>query len=140
MAINTSAQLLDFVELIQNKRIQIMKFLSLTLTTLLSLSLITGCGGGSEGPPPDVYKTTCLPTMAAFKQLYNGMAYSQAVAVIGCEGSLTSDTTVSGVRMQSYEWGDFNAQKPSMVKLWVPFENGLIVVYTDKKPRGAGLL
>lgn len=140
MALSTSAQVLDLVELIQNKRAQIMKFLSITLTSILSLSLITGCGGGSSGPSADVYKTTCLPTLAAFNQLYNGMPYSQAVAVIGCEGSLTSDTTVSGVRMQSYQWGDYNAQKPGMVKLWVPFENDLIVVYTDKKPVGAGLL
>lgn len=117
-----------------------MKFISIALASIVSLSLITGCGGGESGPPTDVYKTTCLPTKAAFNQLYNGMPYSQAAAVIGCEGSLTTDTTVSGVHLQSYEWGDLNAQKPSMVKLWVPFENGLIVVYTDKRPRGAGLL
>jgi hypothetical protein len=118
-----------------------MKFILLTIASVLSLSLMTGCGGGgSDDPPPDVYKTTCLPTIAALRQLYSGMPYSQAVAVIGCEGSLTSDKTVSGVRMQSYEWGDNNAQKPGMVKLKVPFENGLIVVTTDKKPVGFGLL
>jgi hypothetical protein len=117
-----------------------MKFLPITSAFILSLGLMTGCGGGDSGPPADVYKTTCLPTKVGFNQLYNGMPYAQAVTAMGCEGSLTTDTTVSGVRLQSYEWGDINAQKPGMVKAWVPFENGLIVIYTDKRPRGAGLL
>jgi hypothetical protein len=139
MAISTSVRVLDLVELIQNKRIQIMKFISIALASVLSLSLMAGCGGGSSGPPADVFKTTCLPTLAAFNQLYSGMPYSQVVAIIGCEGSLANDTTNAGVRTQKYEWGDRNAQQPDMVKLFVTFKNGLVVISVDDRPVGFGL-
>lgn len=67
------------------------------------------------------------------------MPYSQAVAVIGCEGSLISDTTSVDVRTQKYEWGDYNAQKPGMVKLFVTFQNGFVVVSVENRPTGLGL-
>ena len=117
-----------------------MKFTSTTLVLVLFASFLTACGGGESGPPADVYKTTCLPTKAAFSQLYPGMTYSQVVSIFGCEGSLASDITESGVRMQNYEWGDINAKQPGMVKAYVPFENARLVARADKKPIGAGLL
>jgi hypothetical protein len=117
-----------------------MKFSPITSAFILSLGLMTGCGGGDSGPPADVYKTTCLPTKAGFNQLYSGMTYPEAVTVIGCEGSLKTSVTVSGVLIQDYEWGDYNAQKPGMVKLWVPFANGRIVNTSERRLSGAGLL
>ena len=115
------------------------------LKSLLAVSItatvlsLTACGGGgSSGPTADPLKTSCLPTKAAFDQLYFGMNYKQAVSIVGCEGALAKDTTEDGARVQYYEWGDLNAQKPNMVKLYIAFENG--VTTSKRRMTGAGLL
>jgi hypothetical protein len=114
------------------------QFKTVVAVTFAVVATLSACGGGNTGPSADPLKTTCLPTKAAFDKLYFGMNYQQAVSIVGCEGSLAKDTTEDGARVQYYEWGDLNAQKPSMVKLYVAFENG--VTTSKRRMTGSGLL
>jgi hypothetical protein len=43
-------------------------------------------------------------TLAQFNQLHDGMTYTQAVAVLGFDGELISESTFGGIRTAWYQW------------------------------------
>ncbi len=43
-------------------------------------------------------------SQAEYETLQDGMSYSQAVTIIGGEGSLVMDMSTMGMRVRSYEW------------------------------------
>lgn len=63
-----------------------------------------------DGTNKSVLKQIETPavTMAQFKALKTGMTYDQVKKVMGSPGEETSNSSVAGVTMQMYSWGNLN--------------------------------
>jgi len=91
----------------------------------------TGSEGGSlvaPAPvdptvPPSVAVTTGV-TLANFNRLQDGMSYDEAVAILGVEGRLLSQTDLAGIQTVMYSWtgeGSIGANMNAM------FQNGKLI-------------
>lgn len=55
-----------------------------------------------ESPAPTPAAPTI--TLAKFNQLQNGITYEQAVQILGTQGTLVSENTISGYHTAMYSW------------------------------------
>ena len=62
-----------------------------------------------------------------FNQIENGMTYDQVKEIIGCDGTVNSDTEVYGSKMTIYSWTD----KIGIASANVTIENGVLVNKTQ---------
>ena len=46
----------------------------------------------------------CYITLEEFNKIQNGMTYDQVKEIVGCEGTVNSDTEVMGSKMTIYSW------------------------------------
>lgn len=46
----------------------------------------------------------CYITLAEFNEIKNGMTYEQVKDIVGCDGTVNSDTEVMGSKMTIYSW------------------------------------
>lgn len=46
----------------------------------------------------------CYITLEEFNNIENGMSYEQVKNIVGCDGTIVSDTQVSGFKMTIYSW------------------------------------
>lgn len=55
---------------------------------------------GSETEDSD----KCYISLAEFNKIENGMSYDQVKEIVGCEGTVNSDTQVMDTKMTIYSW------------------------------------
>ncbi len=46
----------------------------------------------------------CYITLAEFNEIKTGMSYEEVKNIVGCEGTVVSDTEVMGTKMTIYSW------------------------------------
>lgn len=46
----------------------------------------------------------CYITLEEFNKIENGMTYDQVKDIVGCEGTVNSDTEIMGSKMTIYSW------------------------------------
>lgn len=46
----------------------------------------------------------CYITLAEFNQIQSGMSYDEVKKIVGCEGTVNSDTEIMGSKMTIYSW------------------------------------
>ena len=46
----------------------------------------------------------CYITLSEFNRIENGMSYEQVKEIVGCEGTVNSDTEIMETRMTIYSW------------------------------------
>ena len=49
-------------------------------------------------------ETKCSITLDEFNQIENGMTYNQIVEIVGCEGTLSTDSSYGDSNMKIYYW------------------------------------
>lgn len=49
-------------------------------------------------------KDKCYISLDEFNRIKNGMSYDQVKEIVGCEGTVNSDTEIMGSKMTIYSW------------------------------------
>lgn len=61
-----------------------------------------GSYGSSSGSSS--YSSSCYITMSEFNKIKTGMSYSEVKDIVGCSGTVVSETEVMGSKMTIYSW------------------------------------
>ena len=69
----------------------------------------------------------CYITLDEFNKIENGMTYEQVKEIVGCDGTVNSDTEVYGTKMTIYSWYGKNG----IANANVTIENGVLVNKTQ---------
>jgi hypothetical protein len=48
--------------------------------------------------------TSCKASIGAFNSIQNGMSYTDVIRIIGCQGSVLSDSEIAGFKTTMYMW------------------------------------
>ena len=98
------------------------------IVVVVVVAIAGGTGGGNKNAAPAGAQSSAKPsatpaptktpapdttiTLAEFNNINTGMTYKEAVAVIGCEGTVTSQSEIAGIKITLYTWkgsGDIGA-------------------------------
>ena len=66
----------------------------------IGIGVIASIGSDSEEKDED----KCYITLEEFNKIENGMTYDQVKDIVGCEGTVNSDTEVMGSKTTIYSW------------------------------------
>ena len=70
------------------------------IIVFIGIGVIANIGGGTEDKDED----KCYITLDEFNKIENGMTYDQVKEIVGCDGTVNSDTEVMGSKMTIYSW------------------------------------
>lgn len=70
------------------------------IIVLIGIGGIVGAGSDSKENDED----ECYITLEEFNKIENGMTYDQVKNIVGCEGTVNSDTEVENFKMTVYSW------------------------------------
>jgi len=79
---------------------------------------ITDSNGGMS-LPQTAFASPPIVTMSEFNQLYEGMSYEQAKAVIGASGEVMSSSNIADIKTIMYSWINSNGSNMNAM-----FQNG----------------
>lgn len=89
-------------------------------------SLISG-GDNKEKKTNDIKEEKCYITLEEFNKIQNGMSYDEVKEIVGCEGTVNSDTEVGSIKMTIYSWYG----KDGISNANVNIENGKLINKTQ---------
>jgi len=69
----------------------------------------------------------CYITLAEFNEIQSGMTYDQVKEIVGCDGTVNSDTEVMGSKMTIYSWYGENGISNANVNI----QNGKLINKTQ---------
>ena len=64
----------------------------------IGIAVITSAGNDSEK------EEKCYITLEEFNKIQNGMTYDQVKEIVGCDGTVNSESEVMGSKMTIYSW------------------------------------
>lgn len=70
------------------------------MIVFIGIGVILSSGDDSSSKDED----KCYITLEEFNKIENGMTYEQVKEIVGCEGTVNSDTEVMGSKMTIYSW------------------------------------
>ena len=59
---------------------------------------------GGVSKDANAQSSSCKATLTAFNGIHNGMSYYDVVRIIGCNGSVLSDSEMAGFKTTMYGW------------------------------------
>ena len=84
----------------------------------LGIGVLANISGNNENQD-----NKCYITLEKFNKIENGMTYDQVKEIIGCDGTVNSETEVSNIKMTIYSWYG----KDNISNANVTVQNGKII-------------
>lgn len=77
----------------------LVRYLGLAIIIVGIIAIFSSVGGSS-----DEDGSKCYITLEEFNRIENGMTYEEVKEIVGCDGTVNSDTEVMGTKMTIYSW------------------------------------
>ena len=71
---------------------------------LFIIILLGALSSSVEKTIDEVNGNKCYITLEEFNKIKSGMTYKQVVDIVGCDGTVVSESTVMGSKMTIYSW------------------------------------
>lgn len=88
------------------------------IIAFLGIGVLANISGNNENQD-----NKCYITLEKFNKIENGMTYDQVKEIIGCDGTVNSETEVSNIKMTIYSWYG----KDNISNANVTVQNGKII-------------
>lgn len=88
------------------------------IITFLGIGVLANISGNNENQD-----NKCYITLDQFNKIENGMTYDQVKDIVGCGGTVNSETEVSNIKMTIYSWYG----KDNISNANVTVQNGKII-------------
>lgn len=88
------------------------------IIAFLGIGVLANISGNNENQD-----NKCYITLEKFNKIENGMTYDQVKDIIGCDGTVNSETEVSNIKMTIYSWYG----KDNISNANVTVQNGKII-------------
>lgn len=88
------------------------------IITFLGIGVLANISGNNENQD-----NKCYITLDQFNKIENGMTYNQVKDIVGCDGTVNSETEVSNIKMTIYSWYG----KDNISNANVTVQNGKII-------------